>query len=705
MQHSEPSESLTSGRISLYAAGFGAASVGVVVMGRAVSDPSFVMFAMAFLAVGFAISAAVRLGRIHRSMAECALLAALMVCTLLIFINPAFRYLVLPIRSLTSPDLVLSTILVWLMVVYSFNLRTDRSVLFMCVPSLSLIGLMSTFDPTGQSLVSFIMYLCFACFALIQQNALSHAAPEEHRAVRGNLKLAVVIAVQAILVGSVMGWAMRTVLTRATGPSLLARNGQSSSETFLESDFMQVAAGPTVLGEREVMTVRCSEPLLWRSQVYDRYTGRGWTSTESVGDQPVLVSSPGHFSQGNEGSRFPTFPSSFRLPIDPESRHRLSVKQVDQIFHLIGGRTTSLYSAAEPIIAAFRGPQMLESSNGRTNFRLPYGTGKSYAVSSVVSTATPQMLRRASTVYSRDMEDRYVEQVPDSCLQFAASVEQLVGPMPTNYDKVVAIQNYLEKNYSYDLSAPAAPIDEDAVAHFLLRSRRGYCDIFASSMAIMCRLAKIPCRVAVGYATGKRDPGGGVFHVRQKDRHAWVEVYFPDYGWIAFDPAPQEAGASLSDRLSATWRSMVKKVTSQGSSFWMFGVLFLLVGYLFKVEVIDRLRVRQRVRRSSASMGRAAENYRRMCDAFARLGYPRSAAMTPTEYCRGLERLLRPNCESLVAAVYAVTEDFIAARYAGRQLPRERTASTASMLADLIREAKQAARQRVLSRIGDQSGR
>ncbi|GEM_PF-1200728 len=704
MQHSELSESVTNGRVSLYAAGYGAASVGIVVMGRAVDDTGFALFTLVLLAIGFSLSAAVRLGRFRHSVAEGSLLALLSITTILIFTNPAFRYVILPLQSLTSSDLVLSTILVWLMVVYSFNLRTDRSVLFMCVPPLSLIGLMSTFDPGSQSPVFFIMYLCFACFALVQQNALSHAAPEEHREVRGNLKLSIVITLQAIAVGAVLGWVMQTVLDHATGPSLLARNVQSTQEPYLESDFMEVASGPTALGEQEIMTVMCNEPLLWRSQVYDRYTGRGWMSTLPAGDQPVLVSSPGHVSENRVASHFQAFPSSFVIPTDHESRNRRSVKRVDQIFTVTDGKIGSLCGAAEPVLAAFHGPQMLLSANGRIGLRLSYGKGGRFAVSSLVSTATARQLRSASSAYPRDIEIRYIQQVPDPCRRLQHTVDELVSQLPSEYDKVVAIQNYLEMNYVYDLTAPGAPVDEDAVVHFLLKSRRGYCDVFASAMAVMCRLAGIPSRVATGYASGKREDDKAIFHVRQRDRHAWVEVYFPEYGWISFDPAPQEARRSLSDRLTMTWRRITNAIASQSNSFWMIALLFYLVGYLLKVEIIDKLIVRRLAPRPGATVCRAAENYRRMCDVFARLGYPRPAAMTPNEYYNGLEKLLRPNCANLVAGVQAITDDFVEARYAGRQLPRERVASTTARLGELVREAKQAAKQKLLPDIGDPSG-
>jgi transglutaminase-like putative cysteine protease len=452
------------------------------------------------------------------------------------------------------------------------------------------------------------------------------------------------------------------------------------------------------------MTVNCAEALLWRSQVYDRYTGRGWMSTMPVGEQPELIASPGQRQSDSGPDRFPSFPSCFSLPADAESLERQHTRRVDQVITVTGGRITSIHGAAEPVFAAFRGPQMLLSASGRVSFRIPYSKGASYAVSSTVSAATPRELRSASTVYPRDVEDRYL-QVPDSCRQIEPTLRELVGAMPTNYDKVVAIRNYLEANFVYDLTAPAAPPDEDAVVHFLLRSRRGYCDVFASSMAVMCRLSDIPSRVAVGFASGRRGPDDDVYHVRQRDRHAWVEVFFPGYGWITFDPAPQEAGTSLVSRLRSAWHAMVDAVAARSNSFWVLALLFCLIGYLVKVEGIDRMmRARRNATRSRASVGRAAENYRRMCDTFARLGYPRPISMTPREYCVGLEAVLTSGCESLVPVVHAVTTDFIETRYARRDLPFDRVTLTSTLLSDLVREVRRAARQRLLGETGELRG-
>jgi hypothetical protein len=78
----------------------------------------------------------------------------------------------------------------------------------------------------------------------------------------------------------------------------------------------------------------------------------------------------------------------------------------------------------------------------------------------------------------------------------------------------------------------------DVVEYFLFEQRRGYCEQFSSSLAVMARSLGIPARVATGYAPGEYNPFTGLYEVRASDAHAWVEVYFPGYGWSTFDPTP-----------------------------------------------------------------------------------------------------------------------------------------------------------------------
>lgn len=101
-------------------------------------------------------------------------------------------------------------------------------------------------------------------------------------------------------------------------------------------------------------------------------------------------------------------------------------------------------------------------------------------------------------------------------------------------EKAYAIQNYLAQNYSYTLDGGYPEVGKDFVSWFLLESKEGYCSYFASSMAVMCRIAGIPARYVEGYYV-QAQPGGESI-VTGKNAHAWVEVYLNGLGWVAFDP-------------------------------------------------------------------------------------------------------------------------------------------------------------------------
>ncbi|HNG20294.1 MAG TPA: transglutaminase-like domain-containing protein, partial [Candidatus Obscuribacter sp.] len=82
----------------------------------------------------------------------------------------------------------------------------------------------------------------------------------------------------------------------------------------------------------------------------------------------------------------------------------------------------------------------------------------------------------------------------------------------------------------------APPPDKDPLEYFLFEIKEGYCDYYASAMATMLRSVGIPARTASGYAEGTFDEESKVFFVTAADAHTWVEVYFPEYGWVEFEP-------------------------------------------------------------------------------------------------------------------------------------------------------------------------
>ncbi|WP_435155613.1 transglutaminase TgpA family protein [Amycolatopsis sacchari] len=120
--------------------------------------------------------------------------------------------------------------------------------------------------------------------------------------------------------------------------------------------------------------------------------------------------------------------------------------------------------------------------------------------------------------------------------------QQITAGQATTFDKATAIWRYFtaENGFTYD-TRTAAATDSDALADFLLKGKRGFCEQFASAMAVMLRVLGIPSRVAVGFTTGY--PDGDYRLITSQDAHAWVEVYFgEDLGWVSFDPTPRSDG-------------------------------------------------------------------------------------------------------------------------------------------------------------------
>ena len=121
-----------------------------------------------------------------------------------------------------------------------------------------------------------------------------------------------------------------------------------------------------------------------------------------------------------------------------------------------------------------------------------------------------------------------------------ALAQHLAARAPTPYAFVESVLRYLSHGYIYNQSPP---VSRYPLVNFLFNDKRGYCQQFSGSMALLLRMGGLPARVAAGFTPGMRN---GVHHqwlVSDIDAHAWVEVWFPHYGWVRFDPTPVAAPA------------------------------------------------------------------------------------------------------------------------------------------------------------------
>ena len=139
--------------------------------------------------------------------------------------------------------------------------------------------------------------------------------------------------------------------------------------------------------------------------------------------------------------------------------------------------------------------------------------------------------------------------------------EQITASASNNYDKALALENYLRTHFGYTLQL-SRTVPHDPLANFLFERKQGHCEYFASSMAVMLRTLGIPSRVVNGFRTGEFNDLTSQYVVRASNAHSWVEAYFPDYGWMAFDPTP---GASIPMRTG--WNRVSLYVDAM-ASFW-----------------------------------------------------------------------------------------------------------------------------------------
>jgi transglutaminase-like putative cysteine protease len=181
-----------------------------------------------------------------------------------------------------------------------------------------------------------------------------------------------------------------------------------------------------------------------------------------------------------------------------------------------------------------------------TALRTPYllRPPTEYTVTSSVSQATANELAASNAPLPDWVQEHYLAlppTLPQRVRQLAASII-LTSEAHSAYAKTVAIQDYLRQlTYRQDIKAP--PLDMDGVDYFLFISKAGYSEYFASAMVVMLRSMGVPARLAVGFVSDELDPENTdpektVYVVRDSHAHGWVEVFFPEYGWVDFEPTP-----------------------------------------------------------------------------------------------------------------------------------------------------------------------
>lgn len=262
-------------------------------------------------------------------------------------------------------------------------------------------------------------------------------------------------------------------------------------------------------------------PYYWRSLTYDRYTGRGWETgrTKSV---TYRAGTPAILDAAQEVPSLNPFQRVVRQKVR-------AVSDLGQHLYVAG----ELWTVDHDFRVAWRAPDDAFGAQIAAT---------TYEAESLLPRLTENQLRAAGIDYPQEIAERYLA-LPDAGIppRVLALAREVTIIAPTPYDKVRAIEGYL-RTFTYTLDVPAPPPERDVADYFLFDLQRGYCDYYATAMIVLARMAGLPARLAVGYASGTYDPEDARYVVTEADAHSWVEIYFSGYGWIAFEPTAGRAG-------------------------------------------------------------------------------------------------------------------------------------------------------------------
>ncbi len=357
---------------------------------------------------------------------------------------------------------------------------------------------------------------------------------------------------------------------------------------------------------------------------------------------------------------------------------------------------------------------------------------------------TPALVRRLLEWRGspRDGWSRIPRRVGDFARSFAANVGDPTDPWQFEFI-AERFRDYLcSGRFEYTLHRGPLKEKGDLVANFLFDNPRGHCEYFASAMTLMCQIVGIPARLVSGYHGGELNQAGGFYQFRQRDAHAWVEVYLPDRGWTRFDPTPPAIGNTepddsllakskqLVDYVQFKWAAMVfsfdsdtrailfrgfgdwfAKFSQQGegsrsftstlkSMFWgpdvlafwqralywllivlclVFALLLLRLGWLVSLRLREYLPAGRRPRRGLIRRAEA-RFYDRLLLLLSRRGHVKTAHQTPREFARSLA-VSNADLGELPECI----EWFYEAQFGRRTLGEDRRRRVAALL-DRLRE-------------------
>jgi transglutaminase-like putative cysteine protease len=450
------------------------------------------------------------------------------------------RQFPLEFATATHVGLLLSLVVygaVWLAAFLALSLRRPLPAL---VILLAVLGFGFTTDNTARIVWSPVAFLVLSGCLL----ASSRSLEREHWRARDTLAggaAAMIAAVLALLLLATTSVAASRPWQDWTTWGIAGPDNSRVSFDWMENfpRLLDPAANAVV------MRVRSPLASYWRANALSRFDGTSWSTGASYDERYATAwSAP---------------PFTYQVPL---TSHKPTGTLVTESFHLESMSTDYLFTGGFPR-SLFIGRQLSLRVPDTLALGVdpPLGPHVDYTITAVIPRVKPTDLLARGRNYPSDLLQHYTllpfasraaYAGPSAESDWSASVgdspdlrewlglyklnQDIVGTATDPHTIALKVQDYLRSHYVYSLRPPHSD-DRSPYAAFLFQTRIGYCQQFAGAMAVLMRFNGVPARVAVGFATGKRDKSG-TFVVMRTDAHAWVELYFPGVGWVPFDPTP-----------------------------------------------------------------------------------------------------------------------------------------------------------------------
>lgn len=412
------------------------------------------------------------------------------------------------------------------------------------------------------------------------------------------------------------------------------------------------------LKPKVVLRVRSQAPGFWRVLAFDRYTGQGWEISRD--DKVVRIDRP-------------EWSYRFFLPI-PFSAER--TEQVVQSYTVVSDLPNLLPALTYPQQLYFPSREIEVDPEGSLRAPASLTEGLTYTVISQVPYRNRSRLQRATGNYPKSIEKYYLDIPPQIAEKVRQQTEALLAtspkPITAPYEKALYLAQSLKQRYSLPtdpFNLPTFEKNEDLVEAFLFKYKGGYPDHFSTVLTIMLRSIGIPARLVVGFGTGEFNPFTGFYIVKNTDAYAMTEVYFPQYGWFAFDPIPGHELIPQSVEETETfgvlrqfWQWIAGWLPTPVKSYlgeiwsWLIGGIGRIIGWVwgiisngwvgFFISLILAIALAflgwlgwnqwrtWRYRRWLAGLPPMENLYQQMLRILSTYGYTKHAAQTPLEYAR-----------------------------------------------------------------------